>query len=192
MKENRKLKYSEYLKINETFQYSINLQFDINNINKIKEYIPTTDSCEILEHYFDSIFGNFNKSTILVGPYGKGKSHLLLVLLTLLNDYKDEDIDAIEKLLDKIKDINPNIYIKIRTIRDKKAKFMPVIINSNYNNINQAFLLALTESLEREGIDDIVINTYFDVALEIINKWKQENDKEIINKFKKLDNFNVL
>ena len=184
MKENRKLKYSEYLKINETFQYSINLQFDINNINKIKEYIPTTDSCEILEHYFDSIFGNFNKSTILVGPYGKGKSHLLLVLLTLLNDYKDEDIDAIEKLLDKIKDINPNIYIKIRTIRDKKAKFMPVIINSNYNNINQAFLLALTESLEREGIDDIVINTYFDVALEIINKWKQENDKEIINKFK--------
>lgn len=178
------MKYSEYLKINETFQYSINLQFDINNINKIKEYIPTTDSCEILEHYFDSIFGNFNKSTILVGPYGKGKSHLLLVLLTLLNDYKDEDIDAIEKLLDKIKDINPNIYIKIRTIRDKKAKFMPVIINSNYNNINQAFLLALTESLEREGIDDIVINTYFDVALEIINKWKQENDKEIINKFK--------
>ena len=74
MKENKKLKYSEYLKINETFQYSINLQFDINNINKIKEYIPTTDSCEILEHYFDSIFGNFNKSTILVGPYGKGKS----------------------------------------------------------------------------------------------------------------------
>lgn len=178
------MKYSEYLKINETFQYSINLQFDINNINKIKEYIPTTDSCEILEHYFDSIFGNFNKSTILVGPYGKGKSHLLLVLLTLLNDYKDEDIDAIENLLGKIKDINPNLYTKIRTLRDKKAKFMPVIINSNYNNINQAFLLALTESLEREEIDDIVINTYFDVALGIINKWKRENDKEIISKFK--------
>lgn len=178
------MKYSEYLKINETFQYSINLQFDINNINKIKEYIPTTDSCEILEHYFDSIFGNFNKSTILVGPYGKGKSHLLLILLTLLNDYKNEDIDDIEKLLDKIKNINLNTYVKIKTLRDKKTKFMPVIINSNYNNINQAFLLALTEALEREGIDNIVVNTYFDVALEIINKWKEENDKELIEKFK--------
>ena len=178
------MKYSEYLKINETFQYSINLQFDINNINKIKEYIPTTDSCEILEHYFDSIFGNFNKSTILIGPYGKGKSHLLLVLLTLLNDYKYEENDTIEELLNKIKKINPNIYVKIQTIRDKKAKFMPIIINSNYNNINQAFLLALTEALERENINDIVVNTYFDVALEIINKWKKENDKEMINKFK--------
>lgn len=178
------MKYSEYLKINENFQYSINLQFDINNISKIKEYIPTTDSCEILEHYFDSIFGNFNKSTILVGPYGKGKSHLLLVLLTLLNDYKSEDIDAIENLLKKIRKINPNIYVKIRVLRDKKAKFMPIIINSNYNNINQAFLLALTEALDRENINNIVVNTYFDVALEIINKWKKNNDKEIINKFK--------
>ena len=178
------MKYSEYLKINETFQYSINLQFDINNIKKIKEYIPTTDSCEILEHYFDSILGKFNKSTILVGPYGKGKSHLLLILLTLLNDYKSEDIEIIEDLLRKVEKINPILYLKIRTLRDKKTKFMPIIINSNYNNINQAFLLALTEALERENINDIVINTYFDVALEIINKWKKENDKEVMSKFK--------
>lgn len=179
------MKYSDYIKINETFQYSINLQFDINNINKIKEYIPTSDSCEVLEHYYDSIFNNFNKSTILIGPYGKGKSHLLLVLLTLLNDYKESDTDVIECLLDKINNINSDLYIKIKTVRDKKAKFMPVIINSNYNNINQAFLLALTEALERENIDNIVINTYFDVASSIITKWKKEDDKEIINKFKK-------
>ena len=41
------MKYFDFLKINDTFQYSINLQFDIGNINKIKEYIPdctvTTD-----------------------------------------------------------------------------------------------------------------------------------------------------
>ena len=97
------MKYSDYIKINETFQYSINLQFDINNINKIKEYIPTSDSCEVLEHYYDSIFNNFNKSTILIGPYGKGKSHLLLVLLTLLNDYKESDTDI-------LLDINRNNY----------------------------------------------------------------------------------
>ena len=178
------MNYTDYLKINETFQYSINIQFDINNINKIKEYIPTSDSCEVLEHYFDSIFGNFNKSTILVGPYGKGKSHLLLVLLTLLNDYKEEDYQEIENLLNKINNINKNLYVKIKALRDKKLKYMPVIINSNYNNINQAFLLALTEALERENINDIIVNTYFDVALNIIKKWKDDNDTEVINKFK--------
>ena len=30
------MKYSDFLKINDTFQYSINLQFDIGNMDKIK------------------------------------------------------------------------------------------------------------------------------------------------------------
>ena len=33
------MKYFDFLKINDTFQYSINLQFDIGNINKIKEIL---------------------------------------------------------------------------------------------------------------------------------------------------------
>ena len=177
------MKYTDYIEINETFQYSINLQFDINNIEKIKEYIPTNDSCEIMEYYLDSIFGNFNKSTTLIGPYGKGKSHLLLVLLTLLNDYNEEDEDVLNGLLEKIKFINENVYNKFKEIRLHKLKYMPVIINSNYNNMNQAFLLALVEALEREEINDLVLNTYFDVALEIIQNWENNEDPEAIEKF---------
>lgn len=177
------MKYSNYLKINETFQYSINLQFDINNINKIKEYIPTTDSCEVMEYYFDSILGNFSKATNLIGPYGKGKSHLLLVILTLLNDYKTEDLEIIDELIEKIKRINNDLYEKIKKVRDSKTKFLPIIINSNYNNMNQAFLLALTEALEKEKIKDLNIDTYFKIALEIIKQWQDKNDKEILEKF---------
>ncbi len=179
------MKYTDYLKINDTFQYSINLQFDINNIEKIKSYIPTNDSCMIMEYYLDSINGKFNKSTTLIGPYGKGKSHLLLVLMTLLNDYEKEDEEVIKSLLVKIKNVNAETYEKFVQIRKAKLKYMPVIINSNYNNMNQAFLLALTESLEREGINDIVVNTYFDAALEVIEKWENDGYDDAINKFEK-------
>ena len=58
------MKYTDYIEINETFQYSINLQFDINNIEKIKQYIPTNDSCEIIGYYLDSILGKFNKEEL--------------------------------------------------------------------------------------------------------------------------------
>ena len=173
------MKYSEILKIDETFQYSINLQFDINNIKKIKEYIPTKDSCEVIEKYIDSIYGEFSKSTTLIGPYGKGKSHLLLVLITLLGDYNENHINDINNLVEKIKNINISLYEKIVSIRSQKLKYMPIIINSNYNNMNQAFLLGLSEALERENIDDLVINTYYEVANEIICKWeKDESIKE--------------
>lgn len=179
------MKYSDVIQINENFQYSINLQFDINNINKIKEYIPTSDSCEVLEYYIDSILGNASKATTLVGPYGKGKSHLLLVLLTLLNDYNEEDKKVINELLEKIKKINEQLYLKLFQIRKEKLKYMPIIINSNYNNMNQAFLLAISEALEREKIDDIVVNTYFDIALNLIEKWEKEGYKEVIKKLNK-------
>ncbi len=77
------MKYADYIKVNENFQYSVNLQFDLNNIDKIKNYIPTKDGCEVLKLYINSVINGKNRATTLIGPYGKGKSHLLLVLLML-------------------------------------------------------------------------------------------------------------
>lgn len=177
------MKHKEILKVNETFQYSINLQFDINNITKIQEYIPTKDSCEVMSYYIDSTLGNYSKATILVGPYGKGKSHLLLVLLTILNDYHKEDEAAINELLEKIKKLDNELYEKISHIRKEKRKYMPVIINSNYNNLNQAFLLAITEALEREELTDMIVDTHFDIALKVIEKWEQKEYQDVMEKF---------
>ena len=67
------MKYKDYISVNENFQYSVNLQFDINNISKIKEYIPTKDGCELLNQYFNSVVNSKNRATTLIGPYGKGK-----------------------------------------------------------------------------------------------------------------------
>ena len=179
------MEYNKILKINETFQYSINLQFDINDIKKIQEYIPTKDSCQVLENYVDSLLGDFSKATTLIGPYGKGKSHLLLILLTIFNDYRKEDEEILEKLFEKIKNVNEDLYIKINKIRSQKIKYMPVIINSNYNDMNQAFLLALTEALDRENITDMIADTYFSIALKVIKKWEQHEYKDVLDKFEK-------
>ena len=95
------MKYNDLIQVNENFQYSVNLQFDINNISKIKEYIPTKDGCEVLKFYINSIINTKNRATTLIGPYGKGKSHLLLVLLTLINNYNNKVITKIYTLSNK-------------------------------------------------------------------------------------------
>lgn len=178
------MKYKDYISVNENFQYSVNLQFDINNISKIKEYIPTKDGCELLDQYFNSVLNSKNRATTLIGPYGKGKSHLLLVLITLLNNYNTEDKKDIDNFLNKIKKVDSETYETIRNIREKKTKLMPIIINSNYGDLNQAFLLALSEALERENLSSIVVNTYFDIALKVIMKWEDEY-KDVIGEIKK-------
>jgi len=121
------MRYDELISVNENFQYSVNLQFDINNISKIKEYIPTKDGCELLKNYINSIINGKNRATTLIGPYGKGKSHLLLVLITLLDDYLQEDIALINDFVEKIKPIDIELYQMIKQMRNEKKK-----ININY------------------------------------------------------------
>lgn len=173
------MKYKKLIKVNENFQYSVNLQFDINDINKIIEYIPTKDSCELLNFYFNSILNPKDRATTLIGPYGKGKSHLLLVLISLLNNYDESDKNSINTFLDKLKTVDNTTYNLLIQIRKEKIKLMPIIINSNYGDLNQAFLLGMAEALERESLSSIIVNTYFDIALNVILKWEQ-NHKELI------------
>lgn len=178
------MKYSDLIKVNENFQFSVNLQFDINSINKIKEYIPTKDACEVIKFYAQNILGGKNRASTLIGPYGKGKSHLLLVMISLLSNYDNDTEKIINNFLEKIKNVDEETYSLLKEIRDKQIKLLPIIINSNYDDLNQAFLLGLSEAIERNKIDNIILNTYYDIALDVIDGWESEY-KEVLGELTK-------
>ena len=72
--------------INRNFQKAVNLQLDIRDHGRIEHYIPTRSSMLILRRYLKAVTGEAKEhATVLIGPYGKGKSHLLLVLLSILS-----------------------------------------------------------------------------------------------------------
>ena len=82
--------YSNYYEINKNFQSSINLELDLENEQKIYEYVPTNDICDVLKRYLKSVLGRAkDRATTLVGPYGKGKSFLLLILSYILSNNKE-------------------------------------------------------------------------------------------------------
>ena len=91
----------ELIQINHSFQKSVNLQLDLDNYERIGSYIPTRSSIAVMNRYWDVVTGRSKENaSILIGPYGKGKSHLLLVLLSLLHGNEEETkpiLDKIEK-----------------------------------------------------------------------------------------------
>ncbi|MBL4935573.1 hypothetical protein JK636_07345 [Clostridium sp. YIM B02515] len=177
------MKYIEFLKPAEGFQYSINLQYDLGSNNKVKGYIPTISTLDILKDYLKKIYyGKGESSTVLIGPYGKGKSHLLLILLTLL-EQKEENKEALNDLILNIERIDVETAQLARVILDEEIKLLPVIINGSHINIQQAFLLALSDALKKNNIDDIKPNTYFESVLDIIQNWKA-NYKDTIEVLK--------
>lgn len=167
--------YSDYYLINKNFQASINLELDLDNEAKLSEYIPTNDICDVLKRYIKSFLGiGGTRASTLVGPYGKGKSFLLLVLTYLVGNKKNSKCWT--NLVEKIKPVDEELYSLLLDIKKKQFTLLPIIINSNYDNITQSFQIALNEALKRNGLEKIVPKSAFDICLALLDKWEVDKD----------------
>ena len=67
------------------FQNSVNIVYDLQNGEKIKGFIPTLSSFDVIEDVLLSTVPTATqRARILIGAYGRGKSHIVLVLMSLL------------------------------------------------------------------------------------------------------------
>lgn len=182
------------IQINHNFRKSVNLELDLEDYERIGGYIPTRSSVAILQRYFECVSGrNSENVTFLIGPYGKGKSHLLLVLLAMLHGEQDKIADVVDKIAKIDANINENTEGKEETVlqlymKNGFPKYLPVLINSNArNNLNESFIFALQEALKRDDLDAIAPESYYTAALEIIDNWKKNFKSTYQNLEKILD-----
>lgn len=164
--------YSDIISVSESFKNSVNIEYDLHSDNKIAEYIPTEDVCEILRYYFNAVNDPKNiRSTIVEGPYGKGKSYLVLSLLHLM--MLDDKNEHVLSFLDKLKIVDVNLYNQYIDLKKRSIRLLPVIINSNYHRLPQALNMALKEALSNIGLNKLFPNTAYEICLDVIAKWKK-------------------
>lgn len=187
------------IEVNKGFQASVNLEYDLNQVSKVRNYIPTEQSVKVLGDFLRSYYYNSEsqgRATVLIGPYGRGKSHLLLVLsaLTSLDLRASNDEEKMEatkiqfELCEKISTVDKEVGALARAIVESEIRTLPVIINSNSTDINQSFLIAINEALRNAQLQNLLPNTYFDSAIAIIEKWSEsfpEAYKKLISELKK-------
>jgi hypothetical protein len=165
------MKISDHVKISSDFQTSVNIDFDLGKSDKLFEYVPTSDICEILGTYIDSLENNKNQSTFLVGPYGKGKSFLTLALLQLSCGLSSEK--ASKDFINRVASVDKTLSFEIQSFI-KKKRYLPVIVDSDYDNLKQSFMVALKSSLESHGFTDLVPASSFDSCREILKSWRED------------------
>ena len=132
---------NEIVSLDESFKSSINLYLNLNNRDKVLRYIPTKSSVNFLNEYLCAVRGDKEHASLIIGPYGKGKSHLLLVLLAIVSmERTSENSEMIDKVIGKIKaidDIGDEVADNIKVIWDKKGRFLPVLITNTQADLNQ-------------------------------------------------------
>ena len=177
------MKYSELIEVNKGFQASVNLEYDLNKTSKIRSYIPTEQSVKVLGAFLRSYYYSTepqSRATVLIGPYGRGKSHLLLVLSALtsldLRASTSKEKKTARKiqyeLCEKIALVDKEVGALAKAVVDSDIRTLPVIINSNSADINQSFLIAINEALRGANLQNLLPDTYFDSAIAVIEKWK--------------------
>lgn len=178
---------NDIIKFNSSFKTAVNLYLSLNKPEKVLGYIPTKSSVNFMGDYLTAVLENKEQATLLVGPYGKGKSHLLLVLLAILSMERTKTNDEIvTELVNKVKNVDEvglNVANKINKAWENR-RFLPVLITDTTGNLNQAFLYGLNDALKRDKLNDLVPNTYYSIALDRIEDWKQ-NYTETYESFEK-------
>lgn len=165
----------DIVSLNSNFKTAINLYLSLNKPDKVLSYIPTKSSVNILGEYTKSIIENKEQATLLVGPYGKGKSHLLLVLLAALSmERTEKNNKIINELLNKVNKVEEIGHVVAEQISKiwEMDKFLPVLITDTTGDLNQAFLYGLNDALKRDGLTELIPDTYYSIAIERLNDWE--------------------
>ena len=166
----------DIVEFNSNFKTAINLYLNLNRPDKILGYIPTKSSISFLSEYTKAVLENKEQATLLVGPYGKGKSHLVLVLLAILSlERTDENTKMINQLIEKIQkvdEIGERVSEQVQSLWNKD-RFLPVLITNTTGDLNQAFLYGVNDALKRNGLMDLVPDTFYSIALERIDDWEK-------------------
>lgn len=161
---------SKMISVASGFQYSVNIGYDLYNDDKLKNFIPTRSALALLEEILLSTNPtSTERARVLVGAYGKGKSHIVLTILAML---MKRNRNLFEKAMPKIQE-NARLAQVVENYYDSENKILPVIITGSNTSLSQAFLLALQRTLSMYGLD-VMPDTNYAAAVNVIEKWKTD------------------
>lgn len=163
--------FKENIDVAKGFQTSVNIAFDLHNDEKVKNFIPTMSSLDIVEDVLLSTSQNAaQRARILIGAYGRGKSHIILVMMSLL--FK-KDVALFDMILNKVKLHNPKLYEFAVDYISSDKKLLPIIVSGSSASLTQSFLNALQQALKAENMDNLMPETNFKASINTIELWKQ-------------------
>ena len=159
------------IKVADGFQYSVNLSYDLYHDEKIENFIPTNSALDFMEDVLKSTAENStDRARVLIGAYGRGKSHMVLTTLSLL---LKKDRAKFRHLQPKLAE-REDLAREIKRYYNSTDKILPVIISGSSTSIPQAFLMALEHTLRDENLLDIMPDTNYKAAIRCVNKWKND------------------
>ncbi|NMD72292.1 hypothetical protein HHO41_18650 [Bacillus sp. DNRA2] len=150
---------------------SVNIKFDVGNDEFIRSYIPSPSHTEALKGILNGFENNANRSHIVIGPYGTGKS----LLATVVSSIVSESTPSIEiqKLINKFQHFDDYIAGQIESVYKLNRKYIPVLLTGNEGRFRDSILSSIIKTLKKTIDIDIILPGISEKIIDSINKWKE-------------------
>lgn len=152
-----------------TFKTSVNIRFDIGKDEFVNRYIPTPSHTEALIGLLDGFIGTGNRSHIIVGAYGTGKSLLATIVSTLMSKQATDVI----KLSNKFRHFNDEIADKILAATAGDKKYIPIALSGNEGRFRRSIIKGIVQALHSEGIE-VILPGISSKIIEAVSTWETE------------------
>lgn len=170
--------YNDLIRIEGEYNYSANIQFDMENDRKLLRFIPNETIIELLKEFFVDITraNPSHHARILYGSYGTGKSHFLTVLSMLLEKIYTDGI-AYNTFLSRVSGYDEGLAKDIDNyIKDEKRKPLLIVpIVFDFDDFDRCIYFSLKKKLDSIG-KKVCFKTFFDQAINLIRQWKESSE----------------
>jgi len=180
-----KTKLKDIVTLSTGFKTAVNLQNDLDNLEKAGGYLPTEVGHRVIFDVSDNLHPRAaRRARLVMGTYGTGKSHLALVLI---NFYRQRHKDpSLSPLWERLSAQWPGQSKKLgEELNRLPGAYLPVLLEGDEGDFNDALLRALKKALRSgERTAGVLPDTAFAAAVRRIDQLKSDYPES----YKALDN----
>ncbi len=179
-------KISDVVSIYSGMSNTVNLKSEFldltRNKNRMSGYKPIKSHREIFLKIAGSMLPIENKVHLLVGHYGTGKSHLLLMLANYFSQTLDQP--ELKTFFVNFDQADKTISKQVQSIRGESRYLVAIPDYDSKEDFSENLLTALEEAFQREGFNHEIDSIYKE-AIRLLEAWEEEskNDVDPLYKF---------
>lgn len=155
------------------FKTSVNIKLDLGSEWIQERYIPTPTHLESLTGIFEGFLEQGNKSHILIGPYGSGKSMIGTLIANVVSKHDKEE--TLHQLIDKFSKVNTNEDVIIELLnkaKHTKKTYIPVVINGKQGRFREVVISTIHKSIKEVGLD-LTLPSFAEEIKSTIGLWRE-------------------
>ncbi|HEX2910810.1 MAG TPA: hypothetical protein VH186_08385 [Chloroflexia bacterium] len=161
------------------FQRSISLEYDLGDPQFIDFFAPTDATADAILKVLSGIeYNPRQRSHVILGAYGTGKSLVGLVLGALFNPAPALTASLL-RLRDRLLKINRSDLADLISQRltsspaTPASRILPVTLSGDEGELATALIRACRKALEREELSHLSLPGFYNAAITTLERWRQ-------------------